>query len=153
MAEDDTLDSGTRLKTRAAPATSVLIIDDSEIARALLTRALSEVGFQVSARPTAVGAQAAMLRERPDIVLIDLSMPLMSGESLVRAARAKDELARTVFLLCSAEDPIRLAAAAEASGADGWVPKTDVEALVRTVIRWSLRRERMEQSVAFSRGE
>ncbi|HEV2854418.1 MAG TPA: diguanylate cyclase [Thermoanaerobaculia bacterium] len=66
----------------------VLVVDDSEVTRAILSRTLRAAGFEVlEARDGAEGAMAA-LREQPAVVVTDLEMPTMDGFPLLRLLKA-----------------------------------------------------------------
>jgi two-component system cell cycle response regulator len=66
----------------------ILVVDDSEITRAILARTLRGAGFEVlEARDGAEGALKA-LRERPSVVVTDLEMPTMDGFPLLRLLKA-----------------------------------------------------------------
>ncbi|HKI03027.1 MAG TPA: diguanylate cyclase [Thermoanaerobaculia bacterium] len=66
----------------------VLVVDDSEVTRAILARTLRTAGFEVlEARDGAEGAMAA-LREQPAVVVTDLEMPTMDGFPLLRLLKA-----------------------------------------------------------------
>ena len=66
----------------------VLVVDDSEVTRAILARTLRGAGFEVlEARDGAEGAVVA-LRERPAVVVTDLEMPTMDGFPLLRLLKA-----------------------------------------------------------------
>ena len=66
----------------------VLVVDDSEVTRAILARTLRGAGFEViEARDGAEGAMAA-LREQPAVVVTDLEMPTMDGFPLLRLLKA-----------------------------------------------------------------
>jgi two-component system, cell cycle response regulator len=66
----------------------ILVVDDSEVTRAILVRALRGAGFEVlEARDGAEGAMAA-LREQPALVITDLQMPTMDGFPLLRLLKA-----------------------------------------------------------------
>ncbi|HEV8581629.1 MAG TPA: diguanylate cyclase [Thermoanaerobaculia bacterium] len=66
----------------------ILVVDDSEVTRAILVRTLRGAGFEVlEARDGAEGAMAA-LREQPAVVITDLEMPTMDGFPLLRLLKA-----------------------------------------------------------------
>jgi DNA-binding response OmpR family regulator len=101
----------------------VLVADDQEDIRALMLATLRRAGFAVAlARDGAEALELAQER-RPDIALLDVSMPRMSGHEAVLAMRADPALAGVPILLVSAstteadrEEGMRI-------GADGFVPK------------------------------
>jgi two-component system, cell cycle response regulator len=101
----------------------VLVVDDSEVTRAILSRTLSGAGFEVlEARDGAEGALTA-LREMPDVVVTDLEMPTMDGFPLLRLLKADS--------LCSHIPVLILTSHAEAAsrywslrtGADAYLTK------------------------------
>jgi len=78
-------------------------------------------------------ALAAVLRERPDIVITDLVMPHLDGIELTR--RIRHELPQTIIILMSsyAEDAYRLLASD--SGADAFVSKQVLPSSLLSAIR------------------
>jgi len=81
----------------------VLVVDDSEITRAILARTLRGAGYEVlQARD---GAEAALLalRERPAVVVTDLEMPTLHGYSLLRLLKADPASAHIPVLVLSSQ--------------------------------------------------
>jgi CheY-like chemotaxis protein len=119
--------AGNRSGTHRLGKTKVLLIDDSEVARtgmrALLTRAKMEVFEQASA----IGATRAIIQHQIDVVLVDVSMPGLSGDKLVRLLRDNPRLEGLVIVLVSAECREELEAIAAAAGADAVVSKTQLD--------------------------
>ena len=56
-----------------------MVVDDSELVCRALSRALGAEGFEVVTRLNPIGTGAAIARERPDVVLLDVSMPALDG--------------------------------------------------------------------------
>ena len=114
----------------------ILIIDDSEIVLRVAGAALTEAGYDVATLNMAIGSGAAILRERPDLVLLDLTMPALSGEDVVRHVRNHSSLKSTRIALFSDQPVNRIREIATRSGADGWIVKTgDAARLVAEVER------------------
>ena len=68
--------------------TKVLIVEDNDMNLDMLSRRLSRKGFAVvSARDGKAGVEAAA-RAMPDIVLMDISLPVMDGWEATRAIKA-----------------------------------------------------------------
>lgn len=65
----------------------VLVVEDSEDIRALMVRMVSKLGHDVSEAEDGVEAVAALARAPYDLMLLDLSMPNMTGEEVVRWVR------------------------------------------------------------------
>jgi DNA-binding NarL/FixJ family response regulator len=112
----------------------VLIADDQVPFAAMLETILSaEAEVEVVARATN-GREAVELAERldPDIVVMDITMPLMDGLEATRRLRERAPAARVIVLTESdlRSDAIR----AQRAGADGYVPKTQIVTRLRAAI-------------------
>ncbi|HYU31263.1 MAG TPA: diguanylate cyclase [Thermoanaerobaculia bacterium] len=101
----------------------VLVVDDSEVTRAILARTLRGAGFEVlEARDGAEGALTA-LRERPSLVVTDLEMPTMDGFPLLRMLKADPLCAHIpVLILTSHTEPASRFWSLR-TGADGYLTK------------------------------
>jgi CheY-like chemotaxis protein len=101
----------------------VLLVDDSPHFIRAATRFLSELESGVGVQTAGSGADAvqAVLRDRPDLVLMDINMPGMSGLAAVRRIKALEPDIRVVIVSLNESDDFR--AAAEAAGADGYIAK------------------------------
>jgi two-component system cell cycle sensor histidine kinase/response regulator CckA len=69
---------------------TVLVVDDEEVVRLLLTRALSEAGYRVVQAINGTDAVNMLEREAEgvDLVVCDLVMPVMNGRDLARWVQA-----------------------------------------------------------------
>jgi CheY-like chemotaxis protein len=87
---------------------TVLIADDEPTTRLLVRTVLEHGGYRVL--EAANGAQALEIAssDRPDLILLDLSMPDLSGPELVRALRA-DPLTRSINLALYTATPMNAA--------------------------------------------
>lgn len=104
--------SGTR-------ASLVLIVDDQEANLRLLGRVLSEAGFDVM--PASSGKQALQRMEAalPDVVLLDMRMPVMDGFAVLEHLRGRPEWADIpVLFLTAAHERDLLVRAFEAGAVD-----------------------------------
>ncbi len=69
----------------------LLIVEDNEVERELLSRRFRRKGFEVlTAEDGQVGVQMAST-ERPNLILMDLSMPVLDGWEATRQIKASDE--------------------------------------------------------------
>ena len=68
-------------------ASRVLIVDDERVIRESLRLILEGDGYSVSVAPDGTAALAQMGQELPDVVLLDLQMPVMDGPTTLRAIR------------------------------------------------------------------
>lgn len=101
----------------------VLAVDDSPALLALLVRCLREGGHRVVAARNGQEALDLLLRHRPDMVVTDLNMPVMSGLDFIEAARATPQGQGLPILLLTSETAEALHDRARAVGATGWLPK------------------------------
>jgi CheY-like chemotaxis protein len=105
----------------------VLIVDDSEIVARLLRLELEKAGFAVDYAPDAEKATSLILKRatRPDLVLLDVNMPRVSGPQFCRFIKTNDRFRSIKVLFCSGEDREKMAALAAEYGADGYVLKRE----------------------------
>jgi CheY-like chemotaxis protein len=121
----------------------LLLVDDSE---AILTyeRAALSSHYQISTAVHGVEALEKIAAIKPDLVVLDLSMPVMDGEEVLRRCRADPRYARLPFIIVSAEH--ERAKQCLALGADAVLPKPirakDLAALVARVLESTLARVR-----------
>ena len=75
-----------------APSGTVLLVDDEEMVRRIANAALDQLGYRVIEASNGVEAVDLFRRRRYDIdlVILDLTMPLMTGEETLRKLRAID---------------------------------------------------------------
>jgi DNA-binding response OmpR family regulator len=111
----------------------VLVVEDDPDLTALLEMILAGAGYAV--RSAADGAQALLrVAERmPDIVLLDMCMPVMNGWVFAREFVARHGRAAPIVVVTAAEDA---RARAHDIGADAWLEKPfELEELLATVAR------------------
>jgi two-component system KDP operon response regulator KdpE len=65
----------------------ILIIDDEELVRKYVRRALSSRGWEVTEMPDGASALELLAKEAFDVVICDLKMPDMRGEEVVKRIR------------------------------------------------------------------
>jgi len=103
-------------------ARSVLVCDDAMFTRMMLTGLLQEAGYEVLGEAeNGIAAVERYDELRPDIVLMDMVMPGMSGIEAVRAIRQQHPEARIV--MCTAMGQSQLCEEAIMAGAMGFIMK------------------------------
>src|SRR5947208_5926070 len=98
----------------------VLIVDDEP----LILEVLSEhfkTDFEVETAVNGADALGAILRQRPDVVLLDINMPRMNGIAVLKDIKQIDD--SIAVIMVTANEQVTLAAGALKSGAFGYVPK------------------------------
>jgi DNA-binding response OmpR family regulator len=115
---------------------TVLIAEDDPVIGQILQQLLSDEGYSAL---VVVDGQAALdlaLTRQIDLILLDLQMPVLDGESFCRAYRERGGSAPVLLLTAAAEAIVR--AAVTACGAAGHIPKPfDVDDVVATVARYA----------------
>ena len=82
----------------------VLIVEDEEHIRQLLRRTLEMEGWQVTEAENGMQGLERLQTFQPDLVLLDLMMPIMDGFSFVREMRKSLEWKDTPVVICTAKD-------------------------------------------------
>jgi DNA-binding response OmpR family regulator len=102
----------------------ILLLDDSEIVREMVSAELEEQGYDVIALDNQFALSNALGREKPDLVLVDVGMPALDGDVLVRITKAYKGLHKCPMVLYSDRSPHELSILARECGADGFIRKT-----------------------------
>lgn len=105
--------------------TRVLVVDDMPETRRLMRRILERAGMEVTEAETGEEGLAAIRRDHPDAVVLDLRLPGISGFEVARAVRADPDatLATTPLLACSASVQPEVRREALDAGCDGFEGK------------------------------
>lgn len=122
----------------ATTATTVLVVDDDAPLRRTIVAFLEDSGYRVVQAGDGREGLEVFGRERPDLVLADLRMPVMDGMALV--ARIRTESPGTPVIVISGTDDDNARAAAIAQGANEYVLKPirdlgRLEAIIARLIR------------------
>ncbi|HTA29071.1 MAG TPA: response regulator [Candidatus Cybelea sp.] len=105
-----------------------LLVDDSEFMHEFLTKLLErEGGFELVG--TAANGRQALLSAaalRPDLILMDVQMPVLDGLEATRIIRRVGAQVgyKPVIVIVTGEDTLECRSQATAAGANGFVPKT-----------------------------
>lgn len=111
---------------------TILIVEDDEDLQDLLELMLTREGYVVHRAPNGVDALYQATQHKPDLIVLDLMMPLASGDAVLGFIRSTKELARTRVLVVSAHP--RGAELAKQLEADGFLAKpVDVATLTSCV--------------------
>jgi len=130
--------------TEKAPL--VLIVDDMTETRRLMRRVLERDGFRVTEAASGEDALRVIRSSRPQLVILDLRLPQMSGFDVARELRSYEdpELAGITLIACSASVQSEVGEEALLAGCDAFEGKPiDVRtfpARVREVIAQNPRR-------------
>ena len=107
----------------ALPLLKVLVVDDTPANVKLLVDVLTAKGYTALAATNGEDALAMIAREPPDLVLLDIMMPGLSGYDVCRRIRANPETALLPVVLCTSLDPQQERINGIEAGADDFVAK------------------------------
>jgi DNA-binding response OmpR family regulator len=115
----------------------VLVVDDDPIVRDVLGRYLSRAGYEVRAVADGRAAMDEYDRKPPDLLLLDLMLPVIDGFEVFRRVRARGRRTPVIMLTARGDETDRVVGLD--SGADDYVAKPfsprEVVARVRAVLR------------------
>ena len=113
-------------------AGGILVVDDDPDLREFLQLMLTSMGFEVTSAANGQEALDDMEGHDPDLILLDMKMPVMNGWEFCRALEGRDSRRPPIVVLTAAPDPAGRAAEVHA---EGWLGKpfeyADLEAIVR----------------------
>jgi CheY-like chemotaxis protein len=102
---------------------TVLIVEDSDDARYFMRLSLEQLGFLVIEAEDGASAVEIAQVERPDIILMDLSLPILDGLAATQQIRAIDKLDSVPIIAVTAHQEIDFRTEAKAAGFDAYVTK------------------------------
>lgn len=114
----------------------ILIVDDSALSRRLLRKILEEAGHAVSEAEEGLAALERYFLEKPDLILLDLTMQGMYGMDVLVKLREMDPEARVVVATADIQRSTRQMA--EAAGARSFLGKPFVAEEVHRAVAEAL---------------
>ncbi len=126
---------------------SLLFIEDDDAIRLALKLALEDEGYAVREAHDGASGLAAFAESEPDLVLLDLRLPDISGFEVCRSLRANSIV--PIIIVTAQTDTYDLVAGLEA-GADDYVMKPVVPKELAARIRAALRRVHLHEVSALS---
>ncbi len=125
-------------------ALRILVVDDNPDSITLMSSLLAALGHAPLTAATADEGLEMALRERPDLVLLDIVLPGMDGHEVMRLMKASPDLAGTpIVALTALTTPGHPTRALEA-GFDDYLQKPiDLQRLVAVIGSCAARRERL----------
>ncbi len=133
---------------------TIIVIDSSQRVLAITRATLENAGFRVVTHSRSTGCVALILQERPDLVLLDINMPFVAGDTIAKLFGKAQPNSETIVLLHSALSTDAMEAKVRACGAHGYIQKTeDTYELVRQVNSWLKRGQSSSKMRAAARVE
>jgi CheY-like chemotaxis protein len=101
---------------------TILILDDEEVVRKVLRAMLESRGYRALEAPDGAEALRLLKEERPHLILVDLTMPGMSGIQFVETLRKQAEMP-VPFIILTGTDPSEIEKSSKALGASSFLQK------------------------------
>ncbi len=122
---------------RAGSSKKILVVDDDQDLLTLVAFVLEGEGYVVETASDGRQALAALERCMPDLILLDVKMPVMNGWEFAREFHARYNSRAPIVVVTAADDARKRA---EEVGASAWVGKPfDLDALTAAVARFTRR--------------
>lgn len=101
----------------------VLVVDDSDDNRLLYASTIAEAGYEVEETTNGLEALEAVARRRPDVIVMDLSMPVLDGWQATRQLKSNPTTASIVVIAITAHTTIFGLRQSTEAGADAVLTK------------------------------
>ena len=132
--------TGKQSRHRPEPA-SILIVDDYEDNRQMMRKLLEMIGFGVLEAENGLDAVRLTQQERPNLVIMDLGLPLLSGMEAARMIHETPETSEIPIIVLSAYDAASARDDVIACGCSGYLTKpvdyAKLEKTIRTLLAQS----------------
>ncbi|PRP95248.1 response regulator [Enhygromyxa salina] len=106
-----------------ASGATILVVDDSLLVLDIIRDALEGRGYRVATTDAPLDCKRMLEEFEPDVLVVDIEMPVLDGPELLRLVRRRSTHA-CIVLLFSDRSQEELAATVLACGADGGAQKT-----------------------------
>jgi two-component system, cell cycle response regulator DivK len=120
-------------------AAKVLLVEDTEDNRFMMRRLLEMTGYRVVEAKNGEEAVTVARTEAPDLILMDLSLPIIDGLAATRLIRQLPELEQTPIIAVSAHDTTDFEADAYQAGCNNYITKpidySELEELISTMLQ------------------
>ena len=102
---------------------TVLVVEDHEDARYMTRMALEGYGYKVLEAADGRRAIEVALRDRPDVILMDISMPVIDGLTATKRIREDERMRETIIVALTAHYEAPYRADALAAGCNAYTTK------------------------------
>lgn len=123
----------------AESLTRILIVDDANIERMKLKGYLGKRGFEIIEAANGAEGVDQYIKQHPDLILMDVNMPVMNGYDAIRQIRLHESKKMTPILILTADDDLVAIDQAFEAGANDFFPKPINYPLLHQRIRYALR--------------
>jgi CheY-like chemotaxis protein len=111
------------MSQKAFQDVKVLLVEDFDDTRLFMRLELEEQGFIVLEAENGQVAVESAIRENPDVILMDLTLPLLDGFAATKLIRENEQLKSVPIIAVTAHHETDFRSDAKASGFDAYVTK------------------------------
>lgn len=105
------------------PMKKILIMEDDPYQARLMQRLLERADYQIMVESNGESGLRAALLSRPDLILLDMGLPDLDGQTVAGLLKASDILSKIPLVVVTAWPQDTAAAIAKAYGCDGYISK------------------------------
>ncbi|WP_339732849.1 response regulator [uncultured Gimesia sp.] len=121
------------------PVSKILIVDDSEVVRRILCKALTQDDYELHTAVDGEDGRQKIHELKPDIVLLDVEMPVLDGFAVLKEVRENYKLEQVAVIMVTSQNDGKGISRAFDEGAFDYIPKpatdSEIKARVRNAIR------------------
>lgn len=120
------------------PSRTLVVVEDSQFARAILSKELKKHGFNIVFAEDAESGHIQILQmdTKPDLIILDLNLPALEGEDLGIMLSGMDETENIPIVIFSAKPEEEIKQAVELSGARDYVRKDqDMKSCIAQLVK------------------
>jgi class 3 adenylate cyclase len=135
---------GSDFVSRTLTSAAVLVVDDSRVMRAVLTKSLRDLGFTNITEAVDGSDALVKLREKPfDLMLLDMEMPQLNGIEVLAAINVDHHLKGVPVIVISGAEQTEMAVQCIEAGAEDYLNKPPNPTLLRARVTTSLEKKRL----------
>jgi class 3 adenylate cyclase/CheY-like chemotaxis protein len=139
----ETAPAPAQLDRTAIPAAKLLVVDDDEANRDMLSRRLERLGYEVAVAEDGRAALRQIAEAPFDLILLDIVMPELDGYEVLLRLKSDEALRHVPVIVLSASDELDSAVRCIQLGAEDYLPKPIDAVLLRARIGACLEKKRL----------
>ncbi|MDA8424191.1 MAG: response regulator [Nitrospiraceae bacterium] len=114
----------------------ILVVDDDEMLLDVAKELLADERYEIITHHEGIGVMNLVYQLQPDLVLLDINMPVLSGDALARLLRANAGTDNIRIVFYSSNDEESLRESVSTCGVHGYICKGDIANLHHQVDRF-----------------
>jgi PleD family two-component response regulator len=114
----------------------VIVVDDDNFVLKSVRATLEGAGYEVATYRSAITVPLELREQRPDLVLLDVTMPDLVAHDAIKAMKGLKAMKGVPIVLYSSKTEAELTQLAKTTGAHGFIAKGPDKELIEGVDRW-----------------